>query len=139
MNLKLSKTISLISVIGLYLIGSILVFLSNQRLPNFKYQDNIHPLFWTESAFQYRYAVISPPLKIIVPTEEAVISTSTVTISGRTDPNSTVLIDDQSVSVMQDGTFKKEITVFPGKTDVKISAVNRFGKQTTIVRHIEVK
>lgn len=90
-------------------------------------------------AFQYRYAVISPPLKIIVPIEDSVVSASTITISGKTDPNSTILIDDQSISVTQDGVFKKEITVFPGKTTIKISAVNRFGKQTTIVRHIEVK
>jgi len=90
-------------------------------------------------AFQYRFAVISPPLKIVAPIEEAVISASTVTISGKTDPNSTIYIDDQSVSVEQDGSFKKEITVFPGKTIIKVLAVNRFGRQTTLERHIEVK
>lgn len=90
-------------------------------------------------AFQYRFAVINPPLKIVAPIEEAVIFTSTVTISGKTDPTSTIYIDDQSVSVEQDGTFKKEISVFPGKITIKVSAVNRFGKKTTFERHIEVK
>jgi len=90
-------------------------------------------------AFQYRYAVISPPLKISNPLEGAIVSSSTIIIEGKTDPNSTVFIDDESVSVKQDGAFKKEKTLFSGKTTIKISAVNRFGKQTTLERHIEVK
>ena len=63
--------------------------------------------------FQYRYAIINPPLNIQSPKESEVLLFSTISIVGRTDPNSTVFVNDESVSVNSDGTFKKEITGFP--------------------------
>lgn len=89
--------------------------------------------------FQYRYAIISPPLKISFPPEASVVSSSTVIVLGKTDPSSTIFVGDEQVSVNQDGTFKKEISVFPGKTTITVKAVNRFGKQTILDRHIMVK
>jgi len=89
--------------------------------------------------FQYRYAVISPPLELSSPLENAKISSDTVIVSGKTEPNATVFINNESASVDQKGNFRKEITVFPGKMTINISSVNRFGNRTTLERHIEVK
>jgi len=89
--------------------------------------------------FQYRYAIINPPLNIQSPKESEVLLFSTISIVGRTDPNSTVFVNDESVSVNSDGTFKKEITGFPGKTTITIKAVNRFGKQSIVERHVVIK
>ena len=89
--------------------------------------------------FQYSYAFINPPLNIDRPTEMAKISSSTITVSGRTDPSAIVFVEDQAVVVDDNGSFKKEIVGFPGKTTIKIIAINRFGKQTTLERHIIVK
>lgn len=89
--------------------------------------------------FQYRYAIISPPLKISFPPEASVVSSSTVIVLGKTDPSSTIFVGDEQVSVSQDGNFKKEISVFPGKTTITVKAVNRFGKQTILDRHIMIK
>ena len=89
--------------------------------------------------FQYRYAIINPLLYIQSPKESEVLSSSTTNIVGRTDPNSTVFVNDESVSVNSDGTFKKEITGFPGKTTITIKAVNRFGKQSIVERHVVIK
>ena len=89
--------------------------------------------------FQYRYAIINPLLYIQSPKESEVLLFSTISIVGRTDPNSTVFVNDESVSVNSDGTFKKEITGFPGKTTITIKAVNRFGKQSIVERHVVIK
>ncbi len=89
--------------------------------------------------FQYRYAIFSPPLNVATPQETAEISSQTLDVSGTTDPASTIFVDGEQVSVNSDGTFKKEIVVFPGKTIITIKAVNRFGKQTIIKRHVVVK
>ena len=89
--------------------------------------------------FQYRYAFISPPLDVTNPPEKAILDTSTVTVEGKTDPSATVLVKDNSVSVDQDGHFKKEIVVFPGTTTIIVKAVNRFGKETSVERHIVIK
>ena len=89
--------------------------------------------------FQYRYAFINPPLDIDSPKEMANLSSSTVTVTGKTDPAATVYIEDTAVPVNDDGSFKKEVVEFPGKTTITIKVVNRFGRQTTIERHIVVK
>ena len=68
-----------------------------------------------------------------------VLSSSTILVFGKTDPNSTITVNDEPVSVNQDGTFRKEISGFPGKTTITVRAVNRFGKQTTIERHVVIK
>lgn len=89
--------------------------------------------------FQYRYAFINPPLNVDSPKEMASFSSSAVTVSGKTDPAATVYIGDTVVPVNDDGSFKKEIVKFPGKTTITIKVVNRFGRQTSIQRHIVVK
>jgi len=89
--------------------------------------------------FQYRYAIINPPLEVLAPTEGTVISSRTITISGKTDPNATVFVNSDNVSLDSDGNFKKSINVFPGKTIIRVKAINYFGKEKIIERHIEVK
>ncbi|MCL5970461.1 MAG: helix-turn-helix domain-containing protein [Patescibacteria group bacterium] len=89
--------------------------------------------------FQYRYAIINPPLSLDLPKENSVISSKSVTVAGTTDSNATLYVNNSSVSLDKDGKFKKELDLFPGKSTIKIKAVNRFGKQTEIERRIEVK
>jgi cytoskeletal protein RodZ len=89
--------------------------------------------------FQYRFAIISPPLEVLSPVEGAVVLSRTVTVSGKTDPNATIFVNSETASLDSDGNFKKVINVFPGKTTIKVKAINRFGKEKIIERHIEVK
>ena len=89
--------------------------------------------------FQYRYAFINPSITLASPSEMSVLSSSTILVLGKTDPNSTITVNDEPVSVNSDGTFKKEITGFPGKTTITVRAVNRFGKQTLLDRHVIIK
>ena len=89
--------------------------------------------------FQYRFAIISPPLEISSPLDEAVISSRTIVVSGKTDPNATVFVNNDNVSLDSDGNFKKTINVFAGKTTVVVKAINYFGKERIIERHIEIK
>ncbi|MDP2649385.1 MAG: helix-turn-helix domain-containing protein [bacterium] len=89
--------------------------------------------------FQYRYAVLSPELEINMPKDNEVFSSKQVTVSGQTDPNATVYINNISVSLNENGIFKRNIDLFPGKTTIKIKAVNRFGKETNAQRVVEIK
>ncbi len=89
--------------------------------------------------FQYRYAFLSPPINLSSPAEMAVLSSTTILVLGKTDSNSTITVNDEQVSVNSDGTFRKEITGFPGKTTITVKAINRFGKQTTIERHVVIR
>lgn len=88
--------------------------------------------------FQYRAAFVNPSLVLFAPRESVVTSTS-VTVSGKTEPNVTVYINEHLVNVDQNGSFRKSIDLFPGETTITVKAVNRFGKETIVERHIEVK
>lgn len=89
--------------------------------------------------FQYRGALVNPSLYITSPKENAVISSSAVTVIGKTDPNTAVYVNNSLVSVDNSGLFTKVINVFPGKTTIIVKAANKFGKETLLQRDIEIK
>jgi cytoskeletal protein RodZ len=89
--------------------------------------------------FQYRSAIFNPMLKVSSPLENSVISSQVVTIIGKTDPDVTVFVNSEVVSLDKNGSFKKTINVFPGKTKITVKSVNHFKKTVVIERHIEVK
>jgi cytoskeletal protein RodZ len=88
--------------------------------------------------FQYRAAFIAPPLRITSPEASAIVGQE-VTVSGKTDREASVTVNNEAVSINSHGEFVKRISLFPGKTTVIISAKNRFGKETVITREITVK
>lgn len=88
--------------------------------------------------FQYRDAFLNPPLNITSPKEGSVTS-SQVKVTGTTDPNATVYVNQEAVSVDNDGNFEKVINVFPGENTIVIKAVNKFSKQTEKDLQINVK
>lgn len=87
--------------------------------------------------YQYRYAFINPPLSVYEPQEGKTYS-SDLTVSGSTDPNSTVYINNAPAALDKNGNFKKQISVFSGSETISITSQNRFGKSTRIDRHITV-
>lgn len=89
--------------------------------------------------YQYRGIFINPSLEISKPEENAVISSKEVQVIGKTTPNTTVYVDETLVPVDTSGSFKKNISVFPGKVTIIIRAQNKFGKETTQERIIEVR
>ncbi len=89
--------------------------------------------------FQYRYAFVNPPLSVSSPKEGATITASEIEVIGKTDPNSTVFVNNNAVALDQSGNFKKSIDVFQGPTTIKISSTNKAGRETQIQRHITVQ
>lgn len=88
---------------------------------------------------QYKSAFFSPSLSVDSPKEQSVISSQTITITGNTEPNASVTVNNIPVLVDQAGNFQKEITVFSGNSIITIKSTNTFGKTSTIQRHITVK
>lgn len=89
--------------------------------------------------FQYRSALFNPSLKVLNPAENSVISSQTVAVIGKTDPNVTVYVNSETASLDKNGNFKKTINVFPGKVKITIKSVNNFNRTTILERHIEIK
>lgn len=89
--------------------------------------------------FQYRNAFLNPSLTIISPIDKSLINSSQVTIFGKTDPDTTVYVDQNEVSVSTDGNFSKTINVFPGVTSILIESINKFQRETQKKIEINVK
>lgn len=89
--------------------------------------------------FQYKDAILNPSVSVISPKENQVFTTSTIEVSGKTDSDNTVFVNSFPVSVRDDGTFKKLISLFSGKNRVDIKVINRFNKTTEIIRDVEVE
>lgn len=88
--------------------------------------------------YQYRSAFIDPPLEVTEPKEGAVTSQD-ITVTGETNPAMTLTVNGSPVTLEQNGTFIKRIVAFPGKATITVKAVNRFGRETVILRNIDVK
>lgn len=90
-------------------------------------------------AFQYRFAFLGPTLSVSSPKDKAVVSSSNVRVIGTTSSNSTVFVNEEPVTVADDGSFKKDINVFPGDNKIVVRSVNRFGRETTVVRDVKAQ
>ncbi|MDP3940983.1 MAG: helix-turn-helix domain-containing protein [bacterium] len=89
--------------------------------------------------FQYRYALIDPPLTIDSPKEGLVTESKDIRISGYTDPSAVVTVNGDVVSVGGDGFFTKQLSLFPGDTVIEIRAKHRLGKEALETRRVTVK
>lgn len=88
--------------------------------------------------FQYRSALFNPTLKVDSPTENQTINSLTVEVRGKTDPNATLTVDNEQIPIDSDGSFKKQISVFPGKRTLSFQVENKFGRMTSFKRSINV-
>lgn len=95
-------------------------------------------LFFGFLFFQYRSAFFAPMLTVSSPKDGTVLSREVV-IMGKADPEATVMVNNQPVSLDEGGKFTKYLLFFPGKTTIVIKAKSRFGKETVIKREIVVK
>ncbi len=89
--------------------------------------------------WQYLGAFFDPGLNVLTPKENAVLTTQSITVTGTTDPNNTVTIDNDPAFVDSSGHFKKLVTIFAGKKTVSIKAINHFGKKQIVERHVTVQ
>ncbi|MBU0572576.1 helix-turn-helix domain-containing protein [Patescibacteria group bacterium] len=86
--------------------------------------------------FQYSSFVSPPKLVVDEPQEEQVIKQKNLIVSGKTDQDATIKINNQPILVEEDGSFKAEIEIFEGTEEIVVKAVSRSGKETTIRRKI---
>ncbi len=81
--------------------------------------------------FQYRAVITPPPIVLDSPANDAIV-VSPVNISGHTSPGTTITInDDLRTAVDNSGNFATKLNLSPGQTDIKITATNRFSRTTT--------
>ncbi|OGD86340.1 hypothetical protein A2Z23_00315 [Candidatus Curtissbacteria bacterium RBG_16_39_7] len=110
-----------------------------------KFEPNIL-LFWGIIFFvlasllflfiQYVLFAGVPNLEVFSPKDGIEISLPVVDISGRTDPDVQLFINEQKVDLAKDGSFTSQIKVLSPQTRLEIVAKGRLGREKKIVRTI---
>ncbi len=89
--------------------------------------------------FQYKRFTSAPTLQVDVPKENQLVTTNPLTVSGVTDSDATVKVNNQPALVGDDGVFSTKIDVTKEVREVKVEAVSRSGKVSIISRTIRVE
>lgn len=80
----------------------------------------------------------APYLEVIRPKAGEKISSLSVIVEGKTDPNAKVYINNQEIIIDNEGKFTQEVSIGKNTTSVNVVAKNKNGKTTVIERIIEV-
>lgn len=87
---------------------------------------------------QYLQFISPPPITLDLAEESVVVETS-LEVSGKTDADATVTVNNQPVLVRADGSFSTKIEIFERTEEVIVVARSRSGKETVVRRKIKVE
>ncbi len=86
--------------------------------------------------YQYRTYSGAPKLEIYSPQNSIVVTDDILDITGKTDRDSVLLINNQRVILNMDGTFVTSIKLNEGLSTISIKSVNKLGKESQQIRTI---
>lgn len=83
------------------------------------------------------YGLFRPPVLVITkPFSDIITSEQTIEFLGKTHQESDTSINGVEVEVSDAGIFKEQLPLQEGMNVFEVKAVNKFGKETTIIRRI---
>ncbi|HSW48358.1 MAG TPA: helix-turn-helix domain-containing protein [Candidatus Saccharimonadales bacterium] len=88
--------------------------------------------------FQARDMFFAPSVSIKTPKNGSIVSQD-VKVTGTTDSNAIITINDDPVFVQTNGEFVKTLTLFPGEASITVKAKNRSGRENIQKVNITVK
>jgi cytoskeletal protein RodZ len=83
-------------------------------------------------AFQYSRFISPPTLTVSQPKENQVVSEKLLVVSGKTDTDATIKINNQPAIVDGDGKFTTTIEINEATTEVEVKSLSRSRKETII-------
>lgn len=81
----------------------------------------------------------NPNLKIVSPSNNLVIENDSVDLIGVTDTDTIVIVNNENVSVSEEGKFSLKLKLHSGVNVIKVRAVNKVKKESSEVYTIEYK
>lgn len=90
-------------------------------------------------SFQYTSFIGPPFLEVKMPREGEVIKDTKTIVSGTTNSDATISVNNQPVVVDADGVFEAEIELVDGEQEILVKARSRGGKETVVRRKIKVE
>lgn len=96
-------------------------------------------MFFVYLWFEYRFLVGGPFLEVTEPVNQSNTTSPVVEITGRTDPEAKLSINNQEIGVDPAGKFSQEIKLSDDINTIEISAVSKGGKVTKVERTVFFK
>lgn len=89
--------------------------------------------------YQYKIYTSPPNLTISTPKEGEIILSDKVQITGKTDIDAVISVNNQKIAVLPDGEFTTTISLSPGINTIVIESTSKYGKKKTINRTIQIQ
>lgn len=89
--------------------------------------------------YYIRNIIRAPKLEIISPQENSISTENFINITGQTDPETNVTINDKIILLDSQGKFSEKINLSNGLNTITISAQKKYSKENHVIRHILVK
>lgn len=96
-------------------------------------------LFFLYLFSQYRTIALTPSLTVFTPKDKSIVRQETVDVTGKTDSDAKVSINDQNVPINLDGSFSQKVELQKGPNILIITAVNQRNRTAKITRSVTVQ
>lgn len=96
-------------------------------------------LFFGYLIYSYFKFAGSPTLLINSPANNVALKDDQIEIVGKTDPEAGLTINNQPVTVNENGSFNIIVPLQPGLNTLTVIATNKFKRQTTVVRNLRLE
>lgn len=96
-------------------------------------------LFFGYVIYQYRSFAGAPILIVDQPRTDLTTSEPVLNVVGRTDPDATVSLNGQQISIGEKGTFSAHVTLAEGVNTLNFVAENKLGKENKVTRTVVVR
>lgn len=89
--------------------------------------------------YQYKAYTSPPELSVISPKEGEIILESKIRISGKTDTDAVISINNEKIALSANGEFSTSVIAVPGVNTVSIESTSKYGKKRTVTRTVKVE
>lgn len=96
-------------------------------------------IFFIYLWFEYRFLVGTPFLEVDRPTNQQTAETDSIQVSGRTDPEAKVSINNQQIQVDLAGKFSQEVKLTEGSNIILVAAIAKNGQVSKVERTVFLK
>lgn len=86
----------------------------------------------------YQFSSLASPPQLMVqePGENVVTNSSSIVVNGKTEPESSVLVNGQAIFVDDQGNFNESVSLQAGVNAISVVSRNRLGKEQSITREV---
>jgi len=87
----------------------------------------------------WQVAVLAAPPKISLNTNQDKVTTDYIIISGQTNSDADVFIDNSPILTNSDGSFSERVALINGSNQITVTAKNRLGKSTSVTKTVNAE